>query len=51
MRWRALLASRTVRPHKTGAEEIEGLRQLVAPDLADAAIEELSADRRARDRL
>jgi len=35
-----------VRPHKTSAKEIEDLRQLVARDLADAAIEELSADRR-----
>ena len=46
MSWRALLASRTVQPHKTSVKEIEGLRQLVARDLADAAIEELSADRR-----
>ena len=46
MSWGALLANRTVQPHKTSAREIEGLRQLVARDLADAAIEELSADRR-----
>lgn len=46
MSWKALLASRTVQPHKTSAKEVEGLRQLVARDLADAAIEGLSADRR-----
>jgi|ERR1041384_1341986 uncharacterized protein (UPF0332 family) len=46
MSWKALLVSGTVRPHKTSAKEIEGLRQLIARDLADAAIEGLSADRR-----
>jgi uncharacterized protein (UPF0332 family) len=46
MSWKALLASRTVQQHKTSVKEIEGLRQLVTRDLADAAIEELSADRR-----
>ena len=46
MSWKALLASQTVQQHKTSVKEIEGLRQLVARDLADAAIEELSADRR-----
>ena len=43
--WKTLLASRTVQPHKTSKKEIESLRQLVARDLTDAAIEELSADR------
>jgi uncharacterized protein (UPF0332 family) len=46
MSWKALLASRTVQQHKTSVKEIGGLRQLVTRDLADAAIEELSADRR-----
>lgn len=46
MNWKALLANGTVQPHKTSTKEIEGLRQLVARDLADAAVEELSADRR-----
>lgn len=46
MSWGALLANRTVQPHKTSKKEMESLRQLVARDLADAAIEELSADRR-----
>jgi uncharacterized protein (UPF0332 family) len=43
--WKTLLASRTVQPHKTSKKEIESLRQLVARDLTDAAIEGLSADR------
>ncbi len=43
--WKTLLASRTVQPHKTNKKEIESLRQLVARDLTDAAIEGLSADR------
>jgi uncharacterized protein (UPF0332 family) len=46
MSWKALPASGTVQPHKTGTKEIEGLRQLVTRDLADAAVEGLSADRR-----
>lgn len=46
MSWKALLASRTVQQHNTSAKEIEGLRHLVTRDLTDAAIEELSADRR-----
>jgi uncharacterized protein (UPF0332 family) len=46
MGWRTLLASRVVQQHKTSVKEIEGLRQLVTRDLADAAIEGLSADRR-----
>ncbi len=43
--WKALQASRTVQPHKTSKQEIESLRQLVARDLTDAAIEGLSGDR------
>jgi uncharacterized protein (UPF0332 family) len=43
--WKDLLASRTVQPHKTSKKELESLRQLVARDLTDAAIEGLSADR------
>lgn len=46
MSWKTLLASRTVQTHKTSVKEIEGLRQLVARDLSDAAIDALSADRR-----
>lgn len=39
MSWKTLLASRTVQQHKTSKKEIESLRQFVAPDLTDAAIE------------
>lgn len=46
MSWKALLASRAVQSHKTSVKEIENIRQLVNRDLADTAIEELSADRR-----
>jgi uncharacterized protein (UPF0332 family) len=46
MSWKTLLASRTVQSHKTSKKEIEGLRQLVARDLADAEVEGLSADHR-----
>lgn len=46
MSWKALLASRAVQSHKTSVKEIESIRQLITRDLADAAIEELSADRR-----
>jgi uncharacterized protein (UPF0332 family) len=35
-----------VQPHKTSVKEIESIRQIVNRDLADAAIAELSADRR-----
>jgi hypothetical protein len=35
-----------VQPHKTSVKEIESIRRLVIRDLADAAIEGLSADRR-----
>jgi uncharacterized protein (UPF0332 family) len=45
MSWKVLLASRIVQPHKTSKKEVDSLRQLVARDLTDAAIEELSADR------
>jgi uncharacterized protein (UPF0332 family) len=46
MSWKALLASRTVQPHKTSVKEIESLRQLVSRDLADAGLSGLSTDRR-----
>jgi hypothetical protein len=46
MSWKVLLASRVVQPHKTSKKEIASLRQLVARDLTDAAIKDLSADRR-----
>jgi hypothetical protein len=44
MNWKALLVNGTVQPHKTSTKEIEGLRQLIARDLADAAVEGLVDD-------
>ena len=41
-----LLADRSIRPHKTSAQEVADLLHVVERDLADAEIEELSPDRR-----
>ncbi len=41
-----MLANTTVQTHSTSAREIEDLRELVGRDLSDAAIEDLSDDRR-----
>jgi hypothetical protein len=41
----ALLASKRVERHSTSANEIAGLRKLVARDMADAKLPGLSADR------
>lgn len=46
MSWTKLLASRTVQPHATSKNEIDGLRDLIERDLRDADINELSDDRR-----
>jgi hypothetical protein len=46
MSWKALLAARSVQAHKTSVKEISALRKLVARDMADAGLTELSADRR-----
>lgn len=35
-----------VQPHKTSKEEVNALRELIARDIADARIEQLSDDRR-----
>jgi len=40
-----LLAGKRLERHSTSANEIAGLRKLVAPDLHDAAVPGLSADR------
>jgi uncharacterized protein (UPF0332 family) len=42
----SLLAEKRIRPYTTSASEIEGLLRLIERDLADAAIPQLSADRR-----
>lgn len=46
MSWQQLLASRHVQPHTTHAQELQGLRTVVSRDLRDAALPDLSADRR-----
>jgi hypothetical protein len=46
MTWQQLLAASRIHTHKTGSQELAGLRAVVARDLKDAAITELSEDRR-----
>ena len=46
MSWQQLLASRRVQPHTPHAQELQGLRAVVARDLKDAALPNLSVDRR-----
>jgi hypothetical protein len=46
MSWQQWLAQRKVHPHTPSKQELEGLRALIARDLADAALPALSADRR-----
>ncbi len=46
MSWTNLLAKREIVTHATSPRELDNIRALIARDLADAAIEALSADRR-----
>lgn len=46
MTWRKLLDAHRVEPHKTSRRELDDLRSVVARDLHDASIDELSADAR-----
>lgn len=46
MSWTSYLADRKVQHHKTSRKELEELRAVVERDLADAALPELSADRK-----
>jgi len=46
MSWQQLLVSRRVQPHTTHAQELQGLRTVEARDLKDAALPNLSVDRR-----
>jgi len=46
MSWKKLQAEGRVRTHKTSKKELNELRAIVARDLEDAAIQELSDDRR-----
>jgi len=44
--WTKLLASKEAQRHKTCGKELDNIRALIARDLADAALDGLSADRR-----
>jgi len=44
--WAKLLDSKDVQRHTTSKREVDAFRNLIARDLADAAIAGLSADRR-----
>jgi uncharacterized protein (UPF0332 family) len=46
MSWKKLLAENKVRTHSTSKKELDALRALITRDLADAAVKELSDDRR-----
>jgi uncharacterized protein (UPF0332 family) len=46
MSWKKLLAEHKVHTHTTSKKELDVLRALIARDLADAAVKELSEDRR-----
>ena len=46
MTWKQLLAQRKVQPHRTSKQEVDALRALVTRDLQDAALPDLSPDRR-----
>ena len=46
MTWTQLLANNDVRRHGTAKGELDRLRAVIARDLADAALEGVSADRR-----
>lgn len=46
MSWKQLLAKGEVKAHQTSKQELDNIRALIARDLADASVTELSADRR-----
>ncbi len=46
MSWKKLLAESKVHAHKTSRKELDDLRAVIVRDLEDAAIQELSDDRR-----
>ncbi len=46
MSWKRLLASKDAQKHVTSKKELDGMRALIARDLADARLAGLSADRR-----
>lgn len=46
MSWASLLANKEAQQHVTSPRELDNMRQLIARDLADAALPGLSADRK-----
>ena len=46
MSWQSLLETQKVKRHKTSAQELDDLRNVVERDLQDAVVEALSNDRR-----
>ena len=46
MTWADLLAKNEVKRHRTSKKELDAIRAVIARDLADASVRELSADRR-----
>ena len=46
MSWTQLLANKDAQKHTTSKPELDNMRELIARDLADAALAGLSADRR-----
>jgi hypothetical protein len=46
MSWQQLSAKGEVKTHLTSKQELDGIRRLIARDLADAALTGLSADRK-----
>ena len=45
MSWTQLLANNDAQRHSTSKQELDNMRELIARDLADAAVVLLSADR------
>jgi uncharacterized protein (UPF0332 family) len=46
MTWRELLTEDRIARHQTSRRELDDLRKVIARDLADAGLDELSADRK-----
>jgi hypothetical protein len=46
MSWKQLVAAQRVKTHTTSSNELDALRTVIARDLADASLPDLSADRR-----
>ncbi len=46
MTWTQLLANKDAQQHTTSKQELDNMRELIARDLGDAVVAEVSADRR-----